>query len=230
MGCANTKVPQDVVEGNHDYETVVIVQEKVQNALPAPHDEPHVDISEIQELLHQLKDLKDELKFLIYEKYGVQRSVDIIQRKLLELSTEQTNSKNKYQNLLTKVVEKDVEELYRGLNSSTVDKRILIEVLTARPRWHITMIAETYERQYNVPLFLQIREKVTSQFGKLIGSKTGLSKLLEYMTTDQPERDGKFLQLAINELDFLLEVSKFLSRNIHLSIVDYIYKIQSSAS
>lgn len=206
MGCSNTKVPSDVVaERTPKYDPVVKPQEMSENALPL-HEELHADLSEIQELSHQLKELNDQLKLLVSEKYGVQRTVDIVQAKLLDLTTEQTNSKNKYQNLLTRVVEKDAEELYRGLNSANVDKRILIEVLTARPRWHITLIAETYEREYNVPLFLQIREKVTSQFGKLIGSKTGLSKLLEYMTTDQPERDGNFLQSSIHDIDLLLEV------------------------
>jgi hypothetical protein len=202
MGCANTKVPAT------EYDHVVVLQEKVLNIIPSPLEgEDSADLSEIHYLMTELKKLREEMKLLTYEKYGVQSALDVCQQKLVELTGDQNTSKSKYQTLLSKVIERDVEEVSRALNSQNVEKGALIQILTARPRWHIALIAEEYQRQFDSPLSLQIREKLTTQFGKLTGSKTGLGKLLEYITTEQPERDGKLLKFAIGDLDLLLEVA-----------------------
>lgn len=218
MGCSNTKVPAA------EYDQVVVVQEKVHNILPSGISSPGegddsatVDLTEFRKLIQRLSSLQESLKLLTSEKYGVQKSLDVAQEQLLELTTEQDGLKTKYQNLLRRVVEKDVDDISRALNSSSsLDKRALLEILTERPKWHITMISEAYERQHNVPLSLRIRENLTSQFGKLTGSKTGLSRLLEYITTDQPERDGRFLKAALSDLDLLLEVPFFPTPTPHL--------------
>jgi hypothetical protein len=216
MGCSNTKVPAA------DYDAVVVVQEKVHNILPSGvvegegDDDPAVDLTKIRELTQRFSSRNESLRLLTSEKYGVQKSLDLAQEQLLELTTEQDDLKTKYQSLLRRVVDKDVEEISRSLNSassssSNLDKRSLLMILTERPKWHITMISEAYERQHGTPLSLRIRENLTSQFVKLTGSKTGLSRLLEYITTDQPERDGRFLKAALTDLDLLLEVSMFTS-------------------
>jgi hypothetical protein len=224
MGCAHTKVPVD-------YDHVVVLQEKVHNIIPTPQGDDHVDLSEIHEMLAELKKLREEMKILTYEKYGVQSALDVCQQKLVELTGDQNTSKNKYQTLLSKVVERDVEEIHRALSLQNIDKNALIEILTARPKWHITKITEAFERQFDSPLSLQIREKLTTQFGKLTGSKTGLGRLLEFITTEQSHRDGKFLKAATGDLDLLLEVVHLL---LHLSpsspSSDHLDSIESAAS
>lgn len=207
MGCSNTKVPMAAYD-----QVVVAAPEADHTALPfriaSPEEgEGETDLTELRELTQRLSSVKESLRLLTYEKYGVQKTLDVAQEQLLELTTEQEGLKTTYQGLLRRVVERDVEDISNALSPPSLDKKVLLEILTNRPTWHVTMISEAYQRRHSVPLSLRIRETLTSQFGKLTGSKTGLSHLLEYITTDQPERDGRFLKAALGDLDLLLEVS-----------------------
>lgn len=209
MGCANTKVPAE-------YNEVAIVQNKVLSPSQTTTEQDKEDneeesnLNEINEMIQHYMIVNQSKNKLIYEKYGIQKTIDVYQSKLLQLTEEQTNSKNKYTNLLNKVVEQDVNDVYHALTSSQVDKRVLINILTARPKWHIAMISEQYERDYSIPLFRQIRENLTTQFGRLTGSKTDLARLLQLITADQPERDAKLLKNSVNDIEVILEVCFFL--------------------
>jgi hypothetical protein len=212
MGCANTKVPSE-------YPDVILSQERnIQMTLPQEEPiEPIVSIEETQDILNHLLVKREEYQILTYEKYGVQRTLDVYQEKLCQIISDQNNSKIKYQGLLLRVVERDVDNVYRALTSQQVEKRVLIDILTARPKWHIAMIADSYEKQYNVQLFRQIRENLTTQFGKITGAatKTDLGRLLQLITTDQPERDGKLLRNNQTDPDGLMEVRFFSFLSIH---------------
>lgn len=228
MGCANSKVPSD-------YNEIVVVQNKVSSqsssssALsPLKIEEEIIDLNEVNELIQHFMLLTNDIKKLNNEKYGIQKTIDIYQKKLIQTTEEQNNSKNKYQNLLQKVVDKDVDDVYRALTSQQVDKRVLINILTARPKWHIALIADSYEKIYGVQLFRQIRENLKTQLGRLTGSKTGLARLLQLITTDQPERDAKLLKNSINDIDVILEVSIIIILNIIIIIIlilNYYYRL-----
>lgn len=211
MGCTNSQLPADhndiVIEPKHipnnsNNNTTHITN----NNISPVKVEEIVDLTEVNELIQQYMLLLLDIKKLNNEKCGIQKTIDIYQTKLLQLTEEQNNSKYKYNNLLQKVVEKDVEDVNRALTSQQVDKRILINILTARPKWHIALISDSYEKMYDIQLFRQIRENLTTQFGRLTGSKTGLGRLLQLITTDQTERDAKLLKNSINDIDSIFEI------------------------
>jgi hypothetical protein len=201
MGCAHSSVPQS-------YDEIAVVQENVVHIPEEPIQqlEEPINMSEVRVLLDRLGELHKELTTLTCEKYGIQYSLDTYQRKLVELTSDQSNAKAKYLNLLNQALDRDVDDVHKALNSQQIEKRILIDILTARSKWQIDLIAQIYDRKYHIPLFHQVRESLTTSMGRFTGSQTELGRLLKYMTTEQPERDGRLLKSFIADADGIVEV------------------------
>jgi hypothetical protein len=101
-----------------------------------------------------------------------------------------------------------VDVIYEAFNDKfRVDKSALIDVLANRAKWQINLIADVYEKKYNVELQAQITSKLTTFFGTLVTwSQTYLCKMLIYRILDQPERDAAILEDFKGDTDVICEV------------------------
>lgn len=176
------------------------------DVIPSEAPEQPINMTEIKGKIAKLMGLKDIHKLVTYEKYGLERSIETAREKIVELSAQQMKMKENYDFLLKYSLQRDADDVYRALDGSHTDKRVLIEILTARTKWQLELICQYYEFKYNVPLLEEIRKNLKTALGRLTGSQTGLGQLMLYITTDQPERDARLLKLSLKDHELLIEV------------------------
>lgn len=179
-------------------------------------DEEEIEIaykggSEVKKRVHTIMALKTRLQRAVFEKCGVEAHIEESREKLTKLSEGLVKAKESYQFLLNYAMERDADELFRALtSSSSADKRVLIDVLTARTRWQLGLITEAYERKHHVPLLKIIKDNLRTSIGVFTGSNSDLGRLLLLVAMDQPERDSQLLQQHTSDFDKIIEVSNTL--------------------
>jgi hypothetical protein len=149
---------------------------------------------EINELYKYLLGQREILKPLLLEKYGLTCLLEEERANLESLLAKKEELIIKRKPLMDITFEHDAEEINKAFQKSNPDKGALVRILCARPKWQITLIAETYYKRYNTNLLEKCVNELTTFFGKLSGAGTALSKLLIYRIMDQPERDAAFLR------------------------------------
>ena len=170
--------------------------------------------AEVKKRVQAIMTLKNYRRRAIYEKCGVEHALAIARQKLTEFSEEQNKSKENYDFMLNYAMERDADDLFRALSSnSKEDKRVLIDVLTARTKWQLNLISEAYERKHNSPLLKKIKENLRTSMGIFTGNNTDLGRLLLLVAMDQPERDAQLLTTYINDFDKIIEVSQSTIQN-----------------
>lgn len=163
--------------------------------------------SEVKKRVHTIMALKTRLQRAVFEKCGVEAHIEQSRERLTKLSEGLVKAKESYQTLLNYSMERDADELYRALTtSSTTDKRVLIDVLTARTRWQLQLITEAYERKHHVPLLKIIKDSLRTSIGIFTGSSSDLGRLLLLVAMDQPERDAQLLYQHTSDFDKIIEV------------------------
>lgn len=163
--------------------------------------------SELKKRVHIIMALKARLQQATFEKVGIEDYIEEAREKLSTSSEAVQRTKMNYKNLLTLTMERDADDLYNALTSnSREDKRVLIDVLTARTKWQLALITEAYERKYSVPLLKMIKENLKTSIGIFTGSNSELGRLLLLVATEQPERDAVLLTQNINDFDIIAEV------------------------
>lgn len=164
--------------------------------------------SEVKKRVHTIMALKARLQKATYEKCGNEFHTTQMREQLSRSSEVVQAAKTEYQNLLNYAMERDADELYRALTSnSKADKIVLIDVLTARTKWQMSLITEAYERKHHVPLLKIIKENLRTSIGIFTGNNSDLGRLLLLVAMDQPERDAQLLTQHINNFDIITEVS-----------------------
>ena len=192
MGCTGSKKPQNDVLSPSDIE------------VPLPPEE--LNMNEVKKYLNDLSTTKDLYNQSLLESYGLDSLLEKCREQLIELATTQQKSKDNYEYLLNYVMQRDSDDIYRALQSSNIDKRVLIEILTARPKWQLDRIAELYEKNHHTSLIGEIQK----QLKKFSGSQSELGKLLLNVCMEQPQRDSYLLNTHLKELDIIIEVSFLL--------------------
>ena len=164
--------------------------------------------AEIETIVAYINEQKDAMKPLILERNGVNVMLTEQREKLMKLLARKEALFNERAPLMEVVWERDADVIYEAFNSGfTIDKSALIEVLANRTRWQINLIAEVYEKKYNLSLIYQIISSMTTLFGSLVtGSQTNLCKLLIYRILNQRERDAALLKDYINDPDVICEI------------------------
>jgi hypothetical protein len=203
MGCGGSK--KDVISN-------------VDVVPPQGNEEP-ISNNEIKAQINKVMGLKDINKLVIYEKYGLDRSIELAREKLIGLTVSHQKVKDNYEFLLNYAMERDADDVHRALHGTHTDKRVLIDILTARTKWQLELIGVVYERKHNIPLLEDVKNTLRTSLGRLTGTQTGLGQLMLYITTDQPERDGRLLQQCIKDHELLIEVRiRYNNIIIHTSI------------
>ena len=163
--------------------------------------------SEIKKRVHIVMALKERLQRATFEKCGIEDYIEEARNKLSTASEAVQRTKLEYRRLLNLTMERDADDLYNALTSNTKDdKRVLIDVLTARTKWQLALITEAYERKYSVPLLKMIKENLRTSIGIFTGSNSELGRLLLLVATEQPERDATLLTTNINDFEKIAEV------------------------
>lgn len=174
--------------------------------------------SEVKKRVHTIMALKTRLQRAVFEKCGVEAHIESSRDKLSKLSEGLVKAKEQYQFLLNYAMERDADELFRALtSSSSADKRVLIDVLTARTRWQLGLITEAYERKHHVPLLKIIKDNLRTSIGVFTGSNSDLGRLLLLVAMDQPERDAQLLQQHTTDFDKIIEVNAWFDHDCLLS-------------
>jgi regulator of replication initiation timing len=163
---------------------------------------------EIAEMFTQLEDMRAGLRPLILERNGVNVLLTEQREKLMKLLARKDELYKQRVPLMEDVWETDADVIYEAFNAGfTVDKSALIDVLANRARWQINLIAEVFEKKYNMPLIHQIVSQMQTLFGSIVtGSNTNLCKLLIYRILDQRERDAALLKDNISDTDVICEI------------------------
>ena len=163
--------------------------------------------SELKKRVHTIMALKTRYQRTMFEKCGIEFYIEQTREQLSRSSEVVHKAKEEYQTLLNEAMERDADELYRALTSnSKADKPVLIDVLTARTKWQMSLITEAYERKHHVPLLKIIKENLRTSMGLFTGSTSDLGRLLLLIATDQPERDAQLLHQHANNFDIICEV------------------------
>lgn len=194
MGCGGSKAKQksDIAELDNGEEVAI----------------DYKGGSEMKKRIHIIMALKTRLQRATYEKLGIEDYINESRNRLSNLSEQVQRTKLEYKRLLDQTMERDADDLYNALTSNTKDdKRVLIDVLTARTKWQLALITEAYERKYSVPLLKMIKENLRTSIGIFTGSNSELGRLLLLVATEQPERDAQLLTQNINDFDKIAEVS-----------------------
>eukprot|EP01032_Pedospumella_encystans_P021457 gene21457-24340_t len=178
--------------------------------------------SEVKKRIHIIMALKTRLQKATFEKLGIEDYIEESRNRLTSLSEQLHKSKLEYKRLLDFTMEQDADNLYNALTSNTRDdKRVLIDVLTARTKWQLALITEAYERKYSVPLLKMIKENLRTSIGIFTGSNSELGRLLLLVATEQPERDAQLLLQNINDFDKIAEVLTTRSNRELKAALDY---------
>jgi hypothetical protein len=185
MGCSGSKTPSSDV---------------VSRPTEIPTEE--LNMNEVKNKLNDLYLAKESYNQVLFESHGLDSLLGKCREQLIELATTQQKSKDNYEFLLNYAIERDADDIHRALQLSQIDKRILIEILTARPKWQLNKICEVYEKKHKEQLINEIQK----QLKKFTGSQSDLGKLLLNVCMEQPQRDSNLLSLHIKELDIVVEV------------------------
>jgi hypothetical protein len=174
-----------------------------------PSEVIELNMNEVKAKLNDLYLIKESYHTLLLEQYGLDSLLEKCREQLIELANTQLKSKENYEFLLNYVIERDCDDLYRALQaaSGSVDKRILIEILTARPKWQLDRISAVYEKKYSI----QLISEITRHLKKFSGAQSDLGKLLLNICMEQPQRDSHLLYTHIKESDVIVEVRNTLS-------------------
>jgi hypothetical protein len=173
-----------------------------------PSEVVELNMNEVKAKLNDLYLVKESYHALLLEQYGLNSLLEKCREQLTELANTQLKSKENYEFLLNYVIERDCDDLYRALqSSSSVDKRILIDILTARPKWQLDRIGAVYEKKYQIQLINEIQKHLK----KFSGAQSDLGKLLLNICMEQPQRDSHLLYTHMKEFDVIVEVSHLLT-------------------
>jgi hypothetical protein len=173
-----------------------------------PSEVVELNMNEVKAKLNDLYLVKESYHALLLEQYGLNSLLEKCREQLTELANTQLKSKENYEFLLNYVIERDCDDLYRALqSSSSVDKRILIDILTARPKWQLDRIGAVYEKKYQIQLINEIQKHLK----KFSGAQSDLGKLLLNICMEQPQRDSHLLYTHMKEFDVIVEVSQLLA-------------------
>jgi hypothetical protein len=163
--------------------------------------------SEVKKRVHTIMALKARLAKSTHERCGLEYHLEQMRGQLSRSSETVQRAKDEYLSLLNDAMERDADELFRALTtSSRADKMIMIDVLTARTRWQLNLITEAYEKKHHVPLLKIIKENLRTSMGLLTGSNSDLGRLLLLIAMDQPERDAQLLTQHLGNFDIITEV------------------------
>lgn len=187
MGCSSSKKNQDVA---------------IPGEIEAPVQPEELNMNEVKKYLNDLYNTKELYNQSLLESYGLDSLLEKCREQLIELATTQQKSKDNYEFLLNYAMERDSDDVYRALQASNVDKRVLIDILTARPKWQLDRISELYEKKHKTPLIAEIQK----QLKKFTGSQSDLGKLLLNVCMEQPQRDSYLLNTHLKELDIVIEI------------------------
>jgi hypothetical protein len=192
MGCGGSKKSSDVM---------------VPGDLENSHPE-ELNMTEVKARVNELYQTKNENNEILLEKVGLDAMLNLCRDELSDLATQQQKSRDNYEFLLRYAMERDADDVYRALQSSQIDKRVIIDILTARTKWQLDQISDIFQKKHNVPLISEIQKRLTKS---LTGSQSDLGKLLLYVCMEQPERDSYLLQHQIKDMGIIIEVSSFFS-------------------
>jgi hypothetical protein len=159
-------------------------------------------ISQLKAKIKELEKLKMHHNELLFEQAGVTKMLDDTRDELLSATTVEAKAKEDYNFLLRYAMERDADDVYRAMQN-TLDKQVLIDILTARTKWQLELISNLFEQKHGVQLKKEMQRNLTT----LTGNQTGLGRLLLWVSTDQPERDAQVLSTHIKDMDVIIEVS-----------------------
>lgn len=164
--------------------------------------------AEIDQVYPFIMEQKDLMKPFILERNGINVMLTEQREKLQKLLAKKEALLKERAPLMEECWERDADVIYEAFNESfRVDKSALIDVLANRARWQINLIADVFEKKYNIALLHQICSSLTTALGSVVtGSQTNLCKLLIYRILDQPERDSALLKDFINDTDVICEI------------------------
>mmetsp|Transcript_3601 Transcript_3601/g.5585 ORF Transcript_3601/g.5585 Transcript_3601/m.5585 type:complete len:539 (-) Transcript_3601:148-1764(-) len=178
----------------------------VPGELATNESEVEINLPDIKGRLKELTSVKLAHNLLLFEKYGIESVLAQCRDELSSLTMTQQKAKDGYEFLLQYAMERDADDVFRALQASQIDKRVLIDILTSRTKWQLEMIGNIYEKKHNVSLIREIQRNLRTSLGRLTGSQSGLGRLLLFVCTDQPERDGQLLTNHIKDMDIIIEI------------------------
>jgi regulator of replication initiation timing len=141
---------------------------------------------DIDEIYKYLSEQRIAVRPLLLEKKGLDVLLNEQKEKLARLLAKKEELLQQRAPLMEAVWESDADIIYESFNEGfTVNKNALVDVLANRTKWQVDLIADVFEKKYNVPLQQQISSKLSSTMGSLVaGSNKYLCKLIRLRRHD----------------------------------------------